>query len=83
MFREITSGITSKPAIEDHFKTGQRTITLDDLFYLTGWQSGKSSLLRSGPLSSDLRCRVQYHPAILQDQIPVFPFLHRKVSFEN
>jgi len=26
----IASGITSKPAIEDHFKTGQRTITLDD-----------------------------------------------------
>ena len=42
------SGITSKPAIEDHFKTGQRTITLDDLFYLIGWRSGKSSWLQSG-----------------------------------
>jgi hypothetical protein len=32
MAMSFTSGITSKPAIEDHFKTGQRTITLDDLF---------------------------------------------------
>src|SRR5437764_11415711 len=26
------SGVTSKPAIEGHFKTGQRTITLDEPF---------------------------------------------------
>jgi hypothetical protein len=35
------SGITSKPAIEDHFKTGQRTITLDELvlpYRLAVWQ---------------------------------------------
>ena len=37
----LTSGITSKPAIEDHFKTGQRTITLDELvlpYRLAVWQ---------------------------------------------
>src|SRR5438309_11930959 len=36
-----SSGITSKPAIEDHFKTGQRTITLDELvlpYRLAVWQ---------------------------------------------
>jgi hypothetical protein len=27
----MASGVTSKPAIEGHFKTGQRTSTLDDL----------------------------------------------------
>src|SRR6266702_4103784 len=39
--RSIPSGITSKPAIEDHFKTGQRTITLDELvlpYRLAVWQ---------------------------------------------
>ena len=41
-----SSGVTSKPAIEGHFKTGQRTNTLDDLFYLTDWQSGKSRCSR-------------------------------------
>jgi hypothetical protein len=33
--------VTSKPAIEDHFKTGQRTITLDELvlpYRLAVWQ---------------------------------------------
>ena len=37
----LPSGITSKPAIEDHFKTGQRTITLDELvlpYRLAVWQ---------------------------------------------
>src|SRR5437588_12513241 len=37
----LTSGITSKPAIDDHFKTGQRTITLDELvlpYRLAVWQ---------------------------------------------
>jgi len=36
-----SSGVTSKPAIEGHFKTGQRTITLDDLllpYRLAVWQ---------------------------------------------
>ena len=34
--------ITSKPAIHDHFKTGQRTSTPDtNLFYLAGYCSGK------------------------------------------
>ena len=75
--------ITSKPAIEDHFKTGQRTITWTNLFYLTGWRSGKSSLTQSGPSSSALRCRLSYQPDVLQDHIPVLPFLRRKVSFEN
>ena len=46
-----TSGVTSKPAIEGHFKTGQRTSTLDDLFYLTGWRSGKCNLVQP------IRCR--------------------------
>ena len=35
------SGVTSKPAIEGHFKTGQRTITLDDSvlpYLLPVWQ---------------------------------------------
>jgi hypothetical protein len=35
------SGVTSKPAIEGHFKTGQRTNTLDDLvlpYWLSVWQ---------------------------------------------
>src|SRR5664279_1501903 len=35
------SGVTSKPAIEGHFKTGQRTITLDEPFlpyWLAIWQ---------------------------------------------
>src|SRR5437763_17038035 len=39
--RRAASGITSKPAIEDHFKTGQRTITLDELvlpYRLAVWQ---------------------------------------------
>src|SRR5438105_939514 len=43
---ESTSGVTSKPAIEGHFKTGQRTSSLDDLFYLTGWRSGKCNLVQ-------------------------------------
>ena len=41
MKSEQASGITSKPAIEDHFKTGQRTITLDELvlpYRLAVWQ---------------------------------------------
>src|SRR5258706_15952048 len=63
------SGVTSKPAIEGHFKTGQRTITLDEpLFYLTGWLFGKASLIQSG---------------ILQNLIPVFPFIRRQASFED
>ena len=40
-FLNFASGITSKPAIEDHFKTGQRTITLDELvlpYRLAVWQ---------------------------------------------
>jgi len=45
----MSSGVTSKPAIEGHFKTGQRTITLDELlFYPTGWPFGKSNLIQSG-----------------------------------
>ena len=55
-----------KPAIEDHFKTGQRTITLDNLFYLTGWRAGKSSLGQSGPLSS----RTGWMPGA----VPIPPF---------
>ncbi len=37
-----TSGVTSKPAIEGHFKTGQRTNILDDPFYPAGWRFGNS-----------------------------------------
>src|SRR2546426_8234102 len=39
--RDRTSGVTSKPAIEGHFKTGQRTTTLDELvlpYRLAVWQ---------------------------------------------
>ena len=41
LFTSFPSGVTSKPAIEDHFKTGQRTITLDELvllYRLAVWQ---------------------------------------------
>src|SRR5437588_12983179 len=79
----LASGITSKPAIEDHFKTGQRTITLDELVLPYRLAVGKSSLTQSGPSSSALRCRLSYQPDVLQDDIPVLPFLRREVSFEN
>src|SRR6266568_2125805 len=69
------SRITSKPA------NGPTPWT--NLFYLTGWRSGKSSLTQSGHSSSALRCRLSYQPDVLQDHIPVLPFLRRKVSFEN
>jgi len=37
-----TSVITSKPAIRDHFKTGQRSLAQDmKLFYRAGASSGK------------------------------------------
>jgi hypothetical protein len=39
-----SSGVTSKPAIEGHFKTGQRTSTLDYLIFSTGRRSGNSIL---------------------------------------
>jgi hypothetical protein len=73
----ISSGITSKPAIEGHFKTGQRTITLDELVlpYRTAvWQ------LQFDPIRS---LPSDHQPGILQDLIPVFPFLCRELSFEN
>jgi hypothetical protein len=41
IFKDSPSGVTSKPAIEGHFKTGQRTNTLDDLvlpYWLSVWQ---------------------------------------------
>jgi len=74
---EESSGITSKPAIEGHFKTGQRTITLDELVlpYRTAvWQ------LQFDPIRS---LPSDHQPGILQDLIPVFPFLCRELSFEN
>ena len=64
-----TSGVTSKPAIEGHFKTGQRTSTLDDLvlpYQAAVWQA---HCLAPMP--------------ILQNDIPVLPFLRREVRFEN
>src|SRR5690242_19802771 len=69
------SGITSKPAIEDHFKTGQRTITLDDLF--SSPAGGLASPVLTSPVASSpaLRCRLSYQADVLQDHIPVLPFL--------
>jgi hypothetical protein len=63
------SGVTSKPAIEGHFKTGQRTITLDELvlpYRLACWQ-----------------VQFEYPHGILQDLIPVFPLLGRELRFQN
>ena len=43
-----SSGVTSKPAIEGHFKTGQRTSTLDDLvlpYQLAVWQPHSLALM--------------------------------------
>ena len=65
----LASGVTSKPAIEGHFKTGQRTITLDELvlpYRLARWQ-----------------VQFQYQHGIFQDLIPVFPFLGRELRFKN
>jgi hypothetical protein len=65
----FTSGVTSKPAIEGHFKTGQRTITLDELvlpYRLACWQ-----------------VQFEYPHGILQDLIPVFPLLGRELRFQN
>ena len=42
-----TSGVTSKPAIEGHFKTGQRTSTLDDLSFTLPGGGLASSLFGS------------------------------------
>lgn len=67
--KTLSSGVTSKPAIEGHFKTGQRTITLDELvlpYRLARWQ-----------------VPFEYRPGILQDLIPVFPFLGRELRFQN
>ena len=53
------SGITSKPAIEGHFKTGQRTITLDELvlpYRLARWQVQFDPSVLSSALSR-LSCR--------------------------
>ena len=65
----IPSGVTSKPAIEGHFKTGQRTITLDEPvlpYRLARWQ-----------------VQFEYQHGILQDLIPVFSFLGRELRFQN
>jgi hypothetical protein len=71
------SGVTSKPAIEGHFKTGQRNIILDEPvlpYRMAVWQP-QSDPIR--PLSSD------HQPGILQNLIPVFSSFCRKLSFES
>ena len=75
--RDLPRGSLQKPAIEGHFKTGQRTLTLDGLVlpYRTAvWQLQFDPI---GSLPSD------HQPGILQDLIPVFPFRCRELSFEN
>ena len=64
-----TSGVTSKPTIEGHFKTDQWNNTLDVLvlpYRLARWQ-----------------VEFEYQHSILQDLIPVFSFLGRELSFED
>jgi len=53
------------------------------LFYLTCCRSGKSSLTQSGSLIVSPEMPASYQPDVLQDHIPVLPFLRRQVSFEN
>ncbi len=51
------SVVTSKPAIEGHFKTGQRTITLDEPFlpyWLAIWQGQFDPARHSAKLDSSL-----------------------------
>jgi hypothetical protein len=71
------SGVTSKPAIEGHFKTGQRNIILDEPvlpYRMAVWQPQSDPIL---PLSSD------HQPGILQNPIPVFSSFCRELSFES
>ncbi len=63
------SGVTSKPTIEGHFKTDQWNTTLDELVL-------PYRLAR-------WQVQFEYRPGILQDLIPVFPFLGRKLRFHN
>ena len=72
-FDARASGLASRSTgnyfLGGHFKTGQWTITLDELvlpYRLARWQ-------------------VQFEDqhGILQDLIPIFPFLGRELRFEN
>jgi hypothetical protein len=67
--RLSTSGVTSKPTIEGHFKTDQWNTTLDEIvlpYRLARWQ-----------------VQFEYWHNILQDLIPVFSFLGGELSFED
>ena len=77
----------------DHFKTGHRgslqnrptdhhpgRLVLP--YRLAVWQV-QFGPVRSVIVKDLVEAVCSANPAILQDHIPVFPFLHRKVSFEN
>jgi hypothetical protein len=46
--RDLPRGSLQKPAIEGHFKTGQRTLTLDGLVLPYRTAVGNSNLIQSG-----------------------------------
>ncbi len=67
--KSCSSGVTSKPTIEGHFKTDHWNTTLDELvlpYRLARWQ-----------------VQFEYQHSILQDLIPVFSFLDRELRFDS
>src|SRR5437879_3646911 len=76
----------------DHFKTGHRGSLQNrptdhhpgrTCFTLPAGGLASPVLTSPVPHRRPLRCRLSYQPDVLQDHIPVLPFLRREVSFEN